>query len=124
MDVVAFAGVSSLLVWALRKRCATSKLDYALLQKQDAETSEEVIAQLRAVPLFVKLSTVESAETAARDKADDEKLQAGIDLAVAKGVLPAGLVPAPYHVRRTPLSYARTPTRQTPARAPSTDHQC
>ena len=72
-------------------------LDISLLIKQDATTSESVIAQLRGDPSFDALSASESADTAKRDREDDEKLQAGIDLAVAKGVLPAGLVPAPYH---------------------------
>lgn len=71
-------------------------LDFALLQRQDALTSEAVIAQLRGDPSFEVLSLREAADTAARDRADDEKLQAGVDVAVAKGVLPAGLVPAPY----------------------------
>jgi hypothetical protein len=70
---------------------------FALLQRQDATTSEAVIAQLRDYPPFEALAAAEARETAARDRADDEKLQAGVDLAVAKGVLPAGLVPAPYH---------------------------
>jgi cytidylate kinase len=72
-------------------------LTYDLLLRQDATTSEAVIAQLRGDSFFESLSASESADTAKRDKEDDEKLQAGIDLAVAKGVLPAGLVPAPYH---------------------------
>jgi hypothetical protein len=71
-------------------------MDCATLFKQDAQTSEAVIAQLLGQDAFEALSARESAETAARDRADDEKLQAGVDLAVAKGVLPAGLVPAPY----------------------------
>lgn len=71
-------------------------LDYLLLNKQDASTSEAVISQLRGDASFEALSASESADTAKRDREDDEKLQAGIDLAVAKGVLPAGLVPAPY----------------------------
>jgi cytidylate kinase len=71
-------------------------MDAALLFKQNAQTSEAVIAQLLGFAPFEALSARESAETAARDQADDEKLQAGVDLAVAKGVLPAGLVPAPY----------------------------
>ena len=71
-------------------------LDFPLLQRQDAETSEAVIAQLRGFAPFESLSLLEAADTAARDRADDEKLQAGVDIAVAKGVLPAGLVPAPY----------------------------
>lgn len=71
-------------------------MDSGLLFRQDARTSEAVIAQLSGCVPFDELSARESAETAARDKADDEKLQAGVDLAVAKGVLPAGLVPAPY----------------------------
>lgn len=72
-------------------------IDYALLTKQDATTSEAVIAQLRGDEPFTALSSSEAADTAKRDREDDTKLQAGIDLAVAKGVLPAGLVPAPYH---------------------------
>ena len=72
-------------------------MDQALLLRQDAETSNAVIALLQGDAAFDALSARESAETAARDRADDDKLQAGVDLAVAKGVLPAGLVPAPYH---------------------------
>jgi cytidylate kinase len=71
-------------------------LDISLLQAQNAVTSEAVIAQLRGFPSFEALSSREAADTAARDRADDEKLQAGVDIAVAKGVLPAGLVPSPY----------------------------
>ena len=72
-------------------------LTAAALRAQDATTSEAVIAQLRGAAAFDALAAAEAADTAARDRADDEKLQAGVDLAVAKGVLPAGLVPAPYH---------------------------
>ena len=63
---------------------------------QNAVTSEATIGQLLGFGPFESLSTAETTETMARDKQDDEKLQAGVDLAVAKGVLPAGLVPAPY----------------------------
>jgi len=69
----------------------------ALLSAQDASTSEAVIAALRGFAPFDALAAAEAADTAARDAADDAKLQAGVDVAVAKGVLPAGLVPAPYH---------------------------
>jgi len=71
-------------------------IDSALLFRQDASTSEAVISHLRGEASFQTLSLREGEETAARDAADNDKLQAGVDLAVAKGVLPAGLVPAPY----------------------------
>lgn len=71
-------------------------INFSTLAAQNAETSEAVIAQLRGFEPFESLSARESADTAARDAADDEKLQAGVDIAVAKGVLPGGLVPAPY----------------------------
>lgn len=76
---------------------APPRVSLSLLLRQDASTSEAVIAQLRGAASFDALSTLEAALTAARDREDDDKLQAGIDLAVGKGVLPAGLVPAPYH---------------------------
>ena len=72
-------------------------VDAALLSRQDAVTSEAVIAQLRGDAAFAALAAAETAASVARDREDDEKLQAGVDVAVAKGVLPAGLVPAPYH---------------------------
>jgi len=72
-------------------------VDAALLARQDAVTSEAVIAQLRGDGAFAALAAAETAASVARDREDDEKLQAGVDVAVAKGVLPAGLVPAPYH---------------------------
>jgi hypothetical protein len=46
-------------------------MDHALLFKQNAQTSEAVIAQLLGFAPFEALSARESAETAARDRADD-----------------------------------------------------
>jgi len=73
-------------------------LTSATLSLQDASTSNACIAQLTGFVPFELLAEFETKDTAARDQADDEKLQAGIDMAVAKGVLPGGLVPAPYTV--------------------------
>lgn len=79
-----------------QKNTTTMPLTSETLKLQNAVTSEATISQLLGFAPFESLSTAETSETMARDKQDDEKLQAGVDLAVAKGVLPAGLVPAPY----------------------------
>jgi len=47
-----------------------------VLARQDATTSEAVIAQLGGNASFVALAVAETADTAARDAADDDKLQA------------------------------------------------
>jgi cytidylate kinase len=89
--------VSSTLSSRFCAMASAPRVTPALLSRQDAYTSEAVIAQLFGNASFAELAAAEALWTANRDREDDAKLQAGVDEAVAKGVLPAGLEPAPYH---------------------------
>ncbi|GKY91813.1 hypothetical protein MPSEU_000152900 [Mayamaea pseudoterrestris] len=75
---------------------AKGTVSFALLSLQNAETSSAVIQSFQQNPDFIKLAQFEGALTESRDNEDDEKLQAGINIARAKGVIDANLVPAPY----------------------------
>ena len=66
------------------------------LAAQDATTSNAVIDLLRTNPNFVRLAAAETSGTMARDKEDELKLEAGIRMAVDKGVLKADVDPGPY----------------------------
>lgn len=67
-----------------------------LLQAQDDKTSGAVIALLKDDAVFQELSKKELEGIVARDNEDGEKLQAGVDQAVKKGVLPGDLAPPTY----------------------------
>ena len=71
-------------------------IPFSLLALQNAETSSAVIQIFRDNAAFAKLAQFEGDLTEARDKEDDDKLQTGIDIARAKGVIDPNLVPAPY----------------------------
>jgi len=67
-----------------------------LLKAQDDKTSGVVIDFLKDDATFQELSKQELAAIVERDNDDGEKLQAGVDQAVKKGVLPADLTPPTY----------------------------
>lgn len=85
-------------------------LSYSLLALQNADTSKAVIEIYKDHADFVKLAKFEGDLTETRDKEDDDKLEAGIDVARAKGVIDPNLVPAPYQaidvLGRTPEEVA------------------
>ena len=74
----------------------TMPISYALLSKQNAETSTALIAQYESSPDFTALSAKEGADILARDQEDADKLQVGIDYAKDKGVIDPNFVPEPY----------------------------
>ncbi len=63
---------------------------------QDAATSNAIIAMLRGDAAFGSLADAEAAAILQRDKEDGEKLEAGIALAVEKGVIDASFEPERY----------------------------
>lgn len=74
----------------------TMPISYALLSKQNAETSTALIAAYETSPDFTALSAKEGADILARDQEDADKLQVGIDYAKDKGVIDPNFVPEPY----------------------------
>jgi len=68
-----------------------------LLRAQDDRTSGAVIDFLKEDPAFRELARKELNDIIDRDKEDGDKLAAGIDQAVQKGVLPGDLEPPEYN---------------------------
>ena len=64
-------------------------LSRALLQSGDDRTSNAIIAAFKGDGAFTTFAQKETDGILARDAEDDEKLAAGIKMAVAKGVVPA-----------------------------------
>jgi cytidylate kinase len=64
-------------------------LTFETLKKQDDSTSRAVIELLHGDEGFAALSAAEGRDLYARDMEDETKLKEGINIAVAKGVLPA-----------------------------------
>lgn len=73
---------------------ATITMD--VLKAQDDKTSTAVIECLKAEPAFADLSKKEMDSIIQRDEEDGEKLQAGVQQAMDKGVLPKDLEPPKY----------------------------
>lgn len=73
---------------------ATITMD--VLKAQDDKTSTAVIECLKAEPAFAALSKKEMDSIIQRDEEDGEKLQAGVQQAMDKGVLPKDLEPPKY----------------------------
>jgi len=71
-------------------------LSMDVLKAQDDRTSAAVIEFLKDDPVFIELSKKEMEAIVKRDDEDGEKLAAGIDQAIKKGVLPADLTPPTY----------------------------
>lgn len=75
---------------------AAPALTAEILARQDDQTSAAVIAALAGDAAFEELSKNELHGIVARDNEDGEKLQAGIDQAISRGVLPGDLPPPQY----------------------------
>ena len=71
-------------------------MDRTLLAKQNAETSNSLIENLKGSEAFVFLASKEQESTISRDNEDAVKLEKGIEFAKSKGVLDANFVPQPY----------------------------
>lgn len=71
-------------------------VSYALLKKQNAETSNALITEFTESSEFLDLSKKEGDLILQRDQEDAEKLQVGIDYAKEKGVIDPDFVPEPY----------------------------
>lgn len=69
---------------------------YALLKKQNAETSNAVIENFNTDETFLAFSKSEADGIIKRDAEDDEKLAAGIQIALDKGVISKDYVPEDY----------------------------
>eukprot|EP01062_Namystynia_karyoxenos_P032479 TRINITY_DN23971_c0_g1_i1.p1 TRINITY_DN23971_c0_g1~~TRINITY_DN23971_c0_g1_i1.p1 ORF type:complete len:384 (+),score=137.45 TRINITY_DN23971_c0_g1_i1:82-1152(+) len=64
------------------------KMQAEVLKRQDAVTSETVIAILGSDDGFARLARREAAEIIARDREDDAKLARGVEFSISRGVLP------------------------------------
>ena len=73
-----------------------STISRALLEKQNAETSNALIEKLGRNPGFLSLAKLEGDLTIQRDQEDAVKLEKGIDFAKSKGVIDPNYVPEPY----------------------------
>jgi len=73
-----------------------AELTAELLNAQDDRTSGAVISLLGGDASFDELSKKELAGIVARDQEDADKLQAGVEQAVKRGVLPGDLAPPSY----------------------------
>lgn len=71
-------------------------LNWSVLQQQDAVASSAVIEHFKDVGNFCKLAKNEGELILKRDAEDDVKLQAGIKIALDKGVIPRDYEPEPY----------------------------
>lgn len=72
------------------------QLTYDILTQQNATTTNAIIEHYASSTNFIKLATAEGDDIFARDDEDGEKLQKGIDIAKAKGVLDPNFVPEEY----------------------------
>ena len=68
----------------------------ALLQKQNAETSNALIEHWKDSKTFLALAKYEGDLTMQRDDEDGVKLEKGIEFAKSKGVIDPDYVPEPY----------------------------
>mmetsp|Transcript_20650 Transcript_20650/g.47868 ORF Transcript_20650/g.47868 Transcript_20650/m.47868 type:complete len:360 (-) Transcript_20650:113-1192(-) len=91
LTIGAAAVALGLVVYQQKKKADARKVSVsaALLQQQDSKTSQAVLEALKHSADFRKLSKSEMEDTISRDQLDDEKLAAGIKLAVDRGVLTA-----------------------------------
>merc|ERR1719281_1334232 len=64
-------------------------IDAALLAASDSSTTSAIIEAFQADETFLKVSVTEMNEIMTRDQEDADKLAAGVQLAVDKGVLEA-----------------------------------
>lgn len=90
--VAAGAAAALALVMYQQKKASDARkvsVSAEVLQQQDSKTSQAVLEALKHTSDFKKLSKSEMDDTISRDKLDDEKLAAGIKLAVDRGVLKA-----------------------------------
>lgn len=65
------------------------KLTFAILLKQDAKTSATIIRLLEKNPDFVAFAEFEAEDILARDEEDANKLAAGVQISIEKGILAA-----------------------------------
>lgn len=63
------------------------KMSFEMLRRQDDLTSQEVIERLKSSEKFKFLSVFEGNEIIKRDREDEGKLAAGIDISIKKGAL-------------------------------------
>jgi hypothetical protein len=75
---------------------SSSSISFALLTKQNAETSNALIGHWKDSTLFAGLAEYEGQLTIHRDDEDGIKLQKGIDFAKSKGVIDPDYVPEKY----------------------------
>lgn len=73
-----------------------STISRALLEKQNAETSNALIALWKDSDKFLALAKSEGDLTIQRDQEDAVKLEKGIEFAKSKGVIDPNYVPEPY----------------------------
>lgn len=84
---VAAAGAVAVAIYALKRM--RGKLTYETLKAEDSTTTTAIIDAFCADQKFLALAKSETSAILKRDAEDDEKLAAGIKMAVEKGVLSA-----------------------------------
>ena len=85
----AAAALVSLRVLYVTYKRMSKELTYAVLKLEDSTTTTAIIESFTSDPKFQALANTETADILKRDAEDDEKLAAGIKMAIAKGVLAA-----------------------------------
>eukprot|EP00908_Phaeocystis_cordata_P014573 Transcript_25680.p1 GENE.Transcript_25680~~Transcript_25680.p1 ORF type:complete len:335 (-),score=172.60 Transcript_25680:168-1172(-) len=87
--IIGTAAGAAVSYYLYRKYLAAKSVSLAVLEAGDDTTTNAIIAAFRSDTTFLALSQSETDDILARDKEDGDKLAAGIELAVKKGVLPA-----------------------------------
>jgi hypothetical protein len=118
-DVLLF--VSTAAAWhyyysATTRSSSQTSITPAVLQEQNAVTSNAIIELYRNDTAFRLLAETEGALTQQRDAEDDDKLLQGIRFAQQKGVIDPAYVPEPYKtidvLGKTPEQVANTILQQ------------
>jgi cytidylate kinase len=84
---VAAGAAAAVAIYVVLKRMR--RVNYDVLQAEDSTTTACIISAFESDPTFQALAKAETAGILKRDAEDDEKLAAGIKMAVGKGVLDA-----------------------------------
>jgi len=86
---VAAGGAAAAVVLYVAYKRMSKELTYTVLKLEDSTTTTAIIESFTSDPKFQALANAETADILKRDAEDDDKLAAGIKMAIAKGVLAA-----------------------------------
>jgi len=82
-------GAAAAVVLYVAYKRMSKELTYTVLKLEDSTTTTAIIESFTSDPKFQALANAETADILKRDAEDDDKLAAGIKMAIAKGVLAA-----------------------------------